>query len=146
MYTSALSVGLSSHTGWDIRFTMDGSEPDSTSALYSSAITFDTTSILRTRIFNEDMIPGPIATQSYFINENTVDGKLPLVSIATAPENFWDPARGIYVQDFKPAWEVPVNVELFENNGSDRAAFNQTAGTKVNGAASWRLPQKMLGI
>jgi hypothetical protein len=29
--------------------------------------------------------------------------------------------------------EVPINIELFENNGSDRAAFNDPAGTKVNG-------------
>jgi len=41
--------------------------------------------------------------------------------------------KGIYVQNFKPEWEIPVNIELFENNGSDRAAFNEKAGVKING-------------
>ena len=66
--------------------------------------------------------------------------------MATAPENFWDPDKGIYVQDYKPSWEIPVNVELFENDGSDRAAFNERTGVKVNGLYSWKLPQKMLGV
>ena len=65
---------------------------------------------------------------------------------AQLPKNFWDPEIGIYVQDFKPSWDIPINIELFENNGSDRAAFNELAGTKINGLLSWQLPQKMLGI
>jgi len=69
-----------------------------------------------------------------------------VVSIASAPENFWDPELGIYVQNFKPLWEIPVNIEFFENGGSDRAAFNERAGIKVNGLYSWQLPQKMLGV
>ncbi|MCK4751087.1 MAG: lamin tail domain-containing protein, partial [Bacteroidales bacterium] len=145
-YSASLSVELFTDHGGDIRFTSDGSEPDLSSALYSSAIPINFTTILRARIFETGLIPGPTATQSYFINENAVEEKLPMVSIATAPENFWDPQTGIYVQNFKPPWEVPINIELFENNGSDRAAFNELAGTKINGLYSWKLPQKMLGI
>ena len=71
---------------------------------------------------------------------------MPVVSLASEPANFWDPAKGIYVQSFKPDWEIPVNIELFENNGADRAAFNEVAGVKINGLYSWQLPQKMLGV
>jgi hypothetical protein len=145
-YSASLSVELSTDHGGDIRFTSDGSEPDLSSTLYSSAIPVNFTTVLRARIFKTGLIPGPTATQSYFMNENAVEEKLPVVSIATAPENFWDPETGIYVQNFKPLWEVPINIELFENNGSDRAAFNELAGTKINGLYSWKLPQKMLGI
>lgn len=146
IYTGALSVELKTDLGGEIRFTTDGSEPVSTSTLYSSPIAAASTTIVRARIFQPGLIPGPTVTNSYFINENSVEGKLPVISIATAPENFWDPVEGIYVQDFKPLWEIPVNIELFENNGSDRAAFNQPAGAKVNGLYAWQLPQKMLGI
>ena len=104
------------------------------------------TTVLRARIFEEGMIPGPTLTQSYFVNENSAEAKLPVVSLVTAPGNFWDPEVGIYVQDYKPSWEIPVNIELFENDGSDRAAFNERAGVKVNGLYSWQLPQKMLGV
>ena len=146
MYSSSLSVELFNDMGGEIRYTTDGSAPVTSSTLYSTAISVNSTTIIRARIFKPGMIPGPTVTHSYFINENSAGGKLPVFSIATDPENFWDPVKGIYVQTFKPLWEVPVNVELFENNGSDRAAFNELAGTKVNGLYSWRLPQKMLGI
>ena len=146
MYSSGLWVELLNDMGGDIRYTINGSEPLITSNPYTSSIRIDTTTILRARIFKPDMIPGPTVTHSYFINENSAGGKLPVVSIATEPENFWDQETGIYTQTFKPLWEVPINIELFENNGSDRAAFNELAGTKVNGLWSWRLPQKMLGI
>ena len=145
-YSSPFPVELSSDQGGIIRFTLDGSEPDENSELYTSALPMSSTTILRARIFEAGMIPGPTVTQSYFINENSEEGKLPVVSIATAPANFWDPDQGLYVQNFKPLWEIPVNVELFENDGGDRAAFNELAGIKVNGLYSWQLPQKMLGV
>lgn len=145
-YSSSFSVGLSSDQGGVIRYTEDGSKPVESSEIYTSSIRVESTTILRARIFEEKKIPGPTLTQSYFLNENSEGEKLPVVSIASDPENFWDPDLGIYVQDFKPGWEVPVNIELFENDGSDRAAFNERAGVKINGLYSWQLPQKMLGV
>lgn len=145
-YISPLSVELSSLQGGLIRYTRDGSIPDENAEVYASPISIESTTILRVRIFEDGKIPGPTLTQSYFINENSVEGILPVVSLATDPDNFWDPDQGIYVQGFKPSWEIPVNVELFENDGGDRAAFNQRAGMKVNGLYSWKLPQKMLGV
>ena len=146
LYTSSQTVEILDDMGGEVRFTLDGTEPDLNSQLYTNPLICNSTTILRARIFEENRIPGPVVTQSYFINENSAGGKLPVVSIATDPANFWDPEVGIYVQDFKPLWEVPINIELFENNGTDRAAFNLAAGTKVNGLYSWQLPQKMLGI
>src|SRR4030042_3352612 len=132
--------------GGPIRYTLDGSVPTSESPVYSSPLSIPSTSVFRSRIFRPGLIPGPVATQSYFINEDFETRNLPVISIATDPANFWDPLRGIYVQDYKPEWEVPVNVELFENNGSDRAAFNERAGAKINGLYAWKLPQKMMGV
>jgi hypothetical protein len=146
IYTEPQTIELYTDLGGLIRFTTDGSEPTTSSPLYVNPILVNSTEIIRARIFKPGMIPGPITTHSYFINENFDSRNLPVVSIATNPANFWDPTIGIYVQNFKPLWEIPVNVELFENNGSDRAAFNLPAGIKVNGLYSWQLPQKMLGV
>ena len=146
LYNSPLNVGLTSYMGGIIRYTLDGSEPRDSDPVYSNPISVDKTTVVRARIFRANSIPGPTVTHSYFLNEPFQSGNLPVVSIATDPGNFWDPAYGIYVQDFKPEWEIPVNIELFENNGSDRAAFSQRAGLKINGLHSWQLPQKMLGI
>ena len=146
IFGSSVNVEISNTFGGEIRYTVDGSEPNGTSLLYNQAIQIDSTTIVRARIFQPGKIPGKIITHSYFIDSENEIGSLPVVSIATNPENFWDPEKGIYVQNFKPEWEVPVNIELFENDGSDRAAFNLEAGTKINGLYSWQLPQKMLGI
>ncbi len=146
LYNTPQQVRLSSPFGGTIRYTTDGSDPDEYSPAYSGTIHINTTTVLRARVFKPGLIPGRIITNSYFINEGLEERGLPVFSIATNPENFWDPEIGIYVQNFKPDWEVPINIELFENNGSDRAAFNEPAGTKVNGLYSWQLPQKMLGV
>ena len=145
-YTSTQTVELATDLGGEIRYTTDGSKPLLTSEKYTTPIRITSTTIVRSRIFIPNLLPGPIVTHSYFINENSVETKLPVVSIATEPSNFWDPNTGIYVQDYKPLWEVPINIELFENKGGNRAAFNERAGCKVNGLWSWQLPQKMLGV
>ncbi|MDD3322550.1 MAG: CotH kinase family protein [Paludibacter sp.] len=145
-FNTSISAGITSYLGGDIYYTTDGSDPELSSTKYTEPLNISATTILRARIFKTDYVPGTIVTASYFISENSVDAALPVVSIATNPANFWDSSIGIYVQSFKPDWEVPINIELFENNGSDRAAFNELAGCKINGLYSWQLPEKMLGI
>ena len=144
-YNQTIEVSLSAIDG-QIRYTTDGSVPTLSSDLYTTTIELNASTILRASVFIFGQIPGSPATQSYFINEGLENRKLPVVSIATNPEYFWDPEIGLYVQDFKPEWEYPINIELFENDGGDRAAFNELAGTRVNGLNAWQLPQKMLGI
>ncbi|MCB8998844.1 MAG: CotH kinase family protein [Bacteroidales bacterium] len=146
IYDSGFDLELTTLLGGKIRYTLDGTDPVESSAEYTSAISVNSNTIVKARIFKNGMIPGPVKTQSYFLDDDLKSRKLPVVSITTDPANFWDPAKGIYVQNFKPDWEIPANIELFENNGSDRAAFNEQVGIKVNGLYSWQLPQKMLGI
>lgn len=145
-YDAPVTVEITQDLGGVVRYTLDGSEPTANSAVYSEPINISKTTVLRTRIFEDGFIPGKTVTASYFIGEGFGNHNLPVVSIATDAENFWDSEKGIYVQDFKPEWEVPVNFELFENNGSDRSAINEAAGIKINGLYSWQLPQKMLGV
>lgn len=145
-FTSAVTVGITNDLGGRVYYTTDGSQPTTSSAIYTGPLTFDKTTILRARIIEDGKMPGPVLTESYFVNEAFVGHQLPVVSIATEDANFWDAEKGIYMQDFKPEWEVPVNIEMFLNNGSDRSAFNEAAGIKINGLYAWQLPQKMLGV
>ncbi|MFC0875058.1 CotH kinase family protein [Saccharicrinis sp. FJH2] len=146
IFKTSVSVTIKNTFGGTVRYTLDGSVPTESSPVVDGMIDVTETGMLRARIFKPGMVPGEVITHTYFIDPNNEIGKLPVISLATDPGNFWDADTGIYVQSFKPDWEVPVNVELFENDGSDRAAFNLQAGTKVNGLYSWQLPQKMLGI
>ncbi len=146
LFTTPQTVELTNGFGGEIRFTTDGSEPTLLSELYHQPIHFDTTTVVRARIFRDGQLPGPVITHTYFIGNEISSAGMPVVSIASEPANFWDPKKGIYVQNFKPDWEIPVNIEMFANDGADRAAFNEKAGVKINGLYSWQLPQKMLGV
>lgn len=145
-FEDPITVNITCDQGGSVRYTLDGSEPSLEDPEFGEPLVIDQTTVVRARVFEDDKIPGPIITNSYFFGENFEERGLPVVSIATNPENFWDADTGIYVQDFKPDWEVPINIEYFTNDGADRAAFNYSAGTKITGLNSWELPQKMLSI
>ena len=144
-YDAPFEVALTAIDG-EIRYTLDGSLPTLSSLIYSQPIFIDETTNLRARVFQPNFIPSKPVTHTYFFETDFKERGLPVVSISTNSEYFWDADIGLYVQDFKPEWEYPINIELFENDGSDRAAFNELAGIKINGQNSWELPQKMLGI
>lgn len=146
VFNKPISLTLRSMYKGTVRYTLDGSEPDETSPVPSSAINISKNTIVRARIYKDGQVPGPVATNSYFIDQDNQLSDLPIVSISSAPCNFWDADSGIYVQNFKPEWEIPVNIELFEKDGRDKSAFNLRAGIKVNGLYSWKSPQKMLGV
>jgi hypothetical protein len=144
-FDAPLSVELST-LGGTIYYTMDGRAPTQNDILYTQPIAFDSSTFIRARVFQNGFIPGPVVTHSYFFEPTFQDRNLPVVSLVTNPDYFWDPVIGIYVQNFKPEWEQPLNIEFFENDGNNQAVFNQLAGVKINGLYSWQLPQKMLGI
>lgn len=146
LYNGSVTVSITNDLGGRVHYTTDGSIPTASSPVYTEPLTFVETTVLRARIIADGMIPGNVMTESYFIDEAFDGHNLPVVSIVTDADNFWGKENGIYMQNFKPDWEVPVNIEMFLNNGSDRAAFNEAAGIKINGLYSWQLPQKMLGV
>ncbi len=145
LFTSSVELALSSLQG-SIYYTLDGTEPNTNSAIYTNPISINVTTVVRARVIIEDQLPGEVVTHSYFFNEDFEARGLPVVSIVTNPDHFWDPAIGLYMQDFKPEWEYPINVELFENDGHNQALFNKAAGIKINGNNSWQFPQKILGL
>jgi hypothetical protein len=145
LFDSPVSVELSS-LGGTIHYTLDGRAPTEFDPIYSEPFDVEETTFIRARIFEAGYIPGPTVTHSYFFDPSLEERGLPVVSLVTDPDFFWDPDTGLYVQDFKPEWEHPLNIEFFENDGSQQAAFNEPAGVKINGQNSWVLPQKMLGI
>lgn len=127
-----------------VRYTTDGSAPTFTSAIYTQPLSIQTTTVVRARVFIDSLIPGPIITNTYFLNENFEARQLPVLSLSTNPDYFWDPQIGIYVQNYKPEWEYPVHLEFYEPTGL--LGFHHDAGVKLDGENSWELPQKLLSI
>ena len=139
-----------------IRYTIDGSIPDSRSHLYTAPIPLDSTIVLRARVFEAERLPGPAVTHTYLIDEFIT---LPFVSLATEPDNLWDDEIGIYVKgtngiprlpgediiaNFFQDWERPFNIEYFDINGICR--FNLIVGAKIMGFSSRGFQQKSLSI
>ena len=147
VYNSPVSVEIKTIFGGEVRYTLDGTEPNEKSAMASSAINISKNTVVRARIFKSGQIPGPVNTHTYLIDSENKITPLPIVCISSDPINFWDQEKGIYtVHSEKPNWEIPVNIELYENDGRTGAAFNVKAGIKSTGLYSWQLPEKMLGV
>lgn len=153
-YNSPITVTISGGSTSDsIYFTLDGSEPNSLSLKYHTPIQVNSTTVLRARAFSQDLLPSKTATNTYLINFNT---QLPVVSLSTNPENFFDEETGIYTMgdsaeasfpyfgaNFWKEWERPVHIELFEADGS---SFKMDAGVQIFGGWTRGHPQKSLAI
>lgn len=140
--------------GASIHYTLDGSVPTTASPLYVAPIDISSTTVVRARILDDRAVPGPTETRTFFIDDTV---SLPVVSVASAPENFFDREIGIYVlgDDYEPSvpyhganfwqdWERPVHVALLEPDGS--AAFRLDAGVKVFGGWSRAHEQRSLSF
>jgi hypothetical protein len=159
LYSQGQSVTLTASQGSTIRFTTDGSIPTELSQSYSSAIDVNTTTVIRAKTFAQDMLPSPMATNTYIINRTST---LPVISIAADPNDLFDESIGItsglcfseppgteppfdmtanYWQD----WERPVSFEYFEPDG--KLGFKLDAGISIFGGAFGRqICQKAFSI
>lgn len=137
-----------------LHVTLDGAEPTHDSPLYESPIAIDSTTVVRAKVLAEGSMPGKTTTRTFFIDESF---RLPVVSISTAPANFFDDETGIYVlgdehepgfpyfgANFWEDWERPVHLELFEADGT--LGFSADAGAKIYGGWSRGHPQRSLAF
>lgn len=145
-FSEMVTVAITDDLGGTVHYTLDGSEPTENSPVYERPLEFTATTVLRARIIEEGKYPGDVVTQTYFKDEVFSDHSLPVVSIVTDNDNFWNPESGIYSQTFLPDWETPANIELFLNHGNLHSAFNEKVGIGIDKGYSWQLPQKALSV
>lgn len=83
-----------------------------------------------------DMAPDIVRHPDYADRMRGALRALPVVSIAAAPEEFFDADRGIYTNTERegPEWERPVSMEFFTQDG--RASFHVPAGIQIQGRSS----------
>jgi hypothetical protein len=154
-YQSQFSLTLSGkNLSGNIFYTTDGSEPDKNSSKYTSPLLINSTTVVRAKVISQNSVPSKTVTNTYFVNENF---NIPVVSLSTDPENFWDEDIGIYTlgnsaesqypyfgANFWEDWERPVHIELFEPTGD--LAFSLDAGAKIYGGWSRGHAQKSLAV
>jgi hypothetical protein len=142
LHSLPLSVTLSAATG-EIRYTLDGSDPDPDSALYAAPIDLMETTVVRARLFEAGKVPGPVVTRTYFVGE-VFDG-LPLLSISADPKTLFDDEIGIYQNTHEPnqgvgpavykGKDAPGHMEFFPDDGSEGFAVN--GGLRMGGENNW---------
>lgn len=123
----------------EIRYTLDGSLPANSSALYSAPLTITQTTTLRAVTFAPGFLPSQALTHTYLFENEHV---FPVMALSFNEDDFFDPATGIY-ENFLEDWERPVSVEFFEE---DSTAFNQEAVVEIHGTGSAQNAQKSLRI
>lgn len=123
----------------EIRYTMNGSEPDQESKLYNQPISISvknpdvlgtavegiTGVIVRARVFQNNQPVGKVLTHTYLVGSN-IDTRftLPVISLVTGPDNLYNYETGIYIRgkvfdDWKKRNpRAPVN-------GASPANYNQ---------------------
>ncbi|HNW58309.1 MAG TPA: CotH kinase family protein [bacterium] len=155
-YTQPFTLTLTCATpGATIRYSRDGSEPDSLSLLYGSSVGIGRTTVIRARAFAPGLAPGPVITRTYILGQPPAP--LPVISLTTDPYNLWDQEYGIYVlgssytnedpyfgANFWEDWERPIHIEFFEPGGA--LGFSQDAGVKIFGAWSRARSQKSMAF
>jgi hypothetical protein len=152
-YSGTQSVSMSGSAGDIIRYTRDGSVPGIFSPVYSSAVTVIKSQVIRARSFSSspNVLPGPVAANTYFINENV---SVPVVSLSTDPNNLFDKNYGIYVfgpnadtinfpffgANFWQDWSRPAHIEFFDESNDER--FELNCELKIQGNYSKGFPQR----
>src|SRR5699024_2127447 len=73
---------------------------------------------------------------------------LPVISISSNNENFFDEETGIYsennVMKRGSEWERPMHIEFFDKNG--KLGFSQNGGVRLHGGATRNYSQKTLRL
>lgn len=130
-----VEVALSAAPGAVIRYTLDGTLPNESSALYEGPLLLNETTILRAAATEPGCLPSRALTQTYFINENHT---LPVVSLVLddLPQ-----FKSIYNNQVKH-FEMPGSMAFYEEGGS----FSIGCGVTLSGATSLRLPKKNLSV
>ena len=137
----------------EIRYTIDFTEPNENSTLYSGPISINENTIIRAKAFKDDYISLYSNTRNYFFN---AESELPIIHLVTDDYNLFDYDYGIYAYgppdyggypyfgaNFWEDWERPIHISYYVNNNLE---FSANAGIKIFGAYSRGWDQKSLSI
>lgn len=154
-YSSTQQVTLTHPTpGVQMRYTTDGSEPISTSTLFSQPISVNKTLTLKAKAFHSDYISSKTTTSTYIIDTRSFT--LPIVSISTKPSFLNDNTIGIYVDgtngiagncknepvNWNQDWDRHAVFEYFTSSGVKE--YDKNIDIRIGGACSRNNAQKSL--
>lgn len=153
--TLSLPDGVPAQT--QIRYTLDGSEPDARSSLYTVPISFDTTTIVRAVLVCDGYLSPRSTTHSYIFHQR--EQAMPVVSLVSDNDYFFGEDNGLLTlgeievtpsgdlrfPNFYYLWRRPVNIEYFPVD-SQTSVINQLGETRILGHSSRQYSLKSLVV
>lgn len=130
-YTNPVEVTIATYSPTAvIRYTLDGSEPVSSSPVYTGdPILVNSSTALRARCFSTtNKLDGISVASTYFIGEAY---SLPVLSVMTDNENLYG-TSGIFTH-WDQSWNIPCYFQYFDEN--KKIVLSQEAGMQVDGGA-----------
>jgi len=150
-YSQPAKVSLSTLINGEIFYTTDGSEPTADAERFEdneNSILISESTSLRYAVFKNGQ--QVTRTQSHDILINA-QHELPVMTITTAPENLWDPEKGIYVEgnhnnirQSGAEWERSAELSFYDKNQT--LAFSRPIGLRLHGNNMRGMPQKSFRI
>ena len=116
-YNSSQTITITeSLSGCDIYYTADGTEPTTSSILYTSPISVVANTSIRAKAFKTDYIPSSIATKTYIFDE---ESSIPVLFVTSANSDIFQ------------SFDIPVHSELIDEDGGQ--VFSIDAGSQLHG-------------
>lgn len=149
LFTGTINVKVSNlPSGASLIYTLDGSTPTLKNGLTSAngSFSFNKTTVLRVRFFQEGYLSSPVVTRSYIYKDK--DYTLPVLSLVSDNEHLYGDQLGIFVEgsngrpgngksypcNWNMDWDRPANIEYFTENG--QPGFNQEVSIEASGGWS----------
>ena len=140
-----------------VRYTLDGSDPDTTSSIYSGPIEVRKNCVIRARAWQEGLEPSLVVSQTFLIS---VYHTMPVVCLTTDPDHLWNESNGMFAdgpdldrETQKTPWKNATYwqknwfggwVEYYDTSGKQQ--IDQGMTFRVMGQFSLDMPQKSLYI
>jgi len=136
-----LTVEIKAEPDAHIFYTLDCSDPTTSSTIYTGPISVSANTIIRAVATRRGSIDSYTATESYFFG---LGHSLRVVSLVSDPDNLFSSRRGIIANQLEK-WERAANVEIY---GADGGVIQPShgCGIALNGDASRRLDMKSFRV
>jgi hypothetical protein len=135
VYTSA-TLNLDLLSSGHVYYTTNGETPTTSSKIYTSALQFTKTSVVKAINIEEGKLPSEVLSYTFILNENLT---LPVVSLTIDPDQFKD------LQSH--AWDTKLeyggHIEYYPLNGE---GFSINCGVQLFGGSTRGLPKKSFSI
>lgn len=116
-------------SGSTIHYTLDGSDPDTTTATWNGIpINISQSTILRARAYATGAIPSTITSASYLLN---IRHTTPVVSVISDPDDLFGPT-GMFDNPTLDLLKA-ASIDYFDSTASHNLLFSQRAGIIMDG-------------